>query len=105
MDALRSTATTVLRDLLSAQPDSPAKVTCAWQVAAGPAMGRASTVTRSADGVVRVVARTESWRREIARSRPILLERLRQLLGPDGVRTLVVATDDRDTARRRRPSQ
>ena len=108
MDALQSTATTALRSMLSGQPNTPAKVTFAWQIAAGPAISRASTATWSADGVLRVEARSESWRREIARGRPVILERLKQLLGPDLVRTLKVDSSDPGVPRprdRRRHNQ
>ena len=102
MDALQSTATTALRLLLAHQPNTPAKMAFAWQIAAGPAMSRASTAGWSGDGVLRVRARSESWRREIARSRPVLLERVRQLVGVDVVRTLAVETSD-PGGRTRRP--
>ena len=83
--------------MLSAQPDTPQKVTFAWQIAAGPAMGRAADVTWS-EGVLRIRARSESWRREIARGKPVILERLKQLLGPGVVRKLVVEVSARDAA-------
>jgi hypothetical protein len=90
MQALRSTATVVMRELLSAQPNTPDKLTFAWRIAAGPGMGRAAKIAWTGDGVLRVQARSETWHREIVRGRPVILERLRQLLGPNVVRALVV---------------
>ena len=79
-----------MRDILDRQPTTPGKVAFAWQLAAGPALGRAGTPDWSADGTLRVRARDQAWLREIRRARPIITERLRQLLGPDAVRKLVI---------------
>ena len=95
MQPLRSTATVVMRELLSAQPNTPDKMTFAWRIAAGPGMGRAARIAWTGDGVLYVRARSETWRREIARGRPVILERLRQLLGPTVVRALVVEARDK----------
>ena len=75
--------------LLADQPESAAKAAFAWQMVAGPAIRRAS-VTSWSDGTLRVSPTTAAWRRELVRARPILLERLRHLLGPDSVRALVI---------------
>lgn len=87
--------------MLSTQPETPAKLTFAWQVAAGPAIGRATTVTKLDDGRLHVLARSDAWRREIARGRPMLVERLRQLLGADAIRGLVIEGGDREDQARR----
>ena len=103
MEPLNSTATRALRTLLAGQPTTEAKVTFAWQIAAGPALGRAATVSWSGDGVLRVSARTAAWCQEIRRARPVIAERLTSLLGPDVVRRLVIDTEDKpDTGRGRR---
>jgi hypothetical protein len=88
--AISSAAAVVLREILAAQPDTPSKVSCAWQIAAGPAMGRAATVEWRATGELRVRARSDTWRQEIARASPLLLGRLAHLLGPDVVRSIAV---------------
>ena len=90
MEPLNSTATNALRTLLATQPTTEAKVAFAWQIAAGPALGRAATTSWSSDGVLRVSARTGAWRDEIRRARPVILERLRHLLGPDVVHRLAI---------------
>ena len=98
MESLNSTATNALRALLDTQPTTAAKVAFAWQIAAGPALGRAASTSWSSDGILRVSARTDAWRQEIRRARPVILERLRQLLGPEVVRTVAIdepaAADD-----------
>jgi len=90
MDALHSTATTALGMLLSEQPNTREKIAFAWQIVAGPAMSRAAQVVWTGDGVLRVRARSESWRREIVRGEPMILDRLRQVLGRGVVRKLIV---------------
>ena len=90
MEALDITATRALKLLLADQPTTAAKVAFAWTVAAGPQLGRAATTTWSEDGVLRVVARDDAWRREIARARTVISDRLSHLLGPGVVRTIEV---------------
>ena len=89
MESLQTTASRALRRMLADQPASTAKVAFAWKIVAGAAIARASVVTWQ-DGVVRVAPATAAWRREIMRARRILVERLRHLLGPDVVRSLIV---------------
>jgi hypothetical protein len=88
MESLQTTSTRVLQHLLNAQPTSPGKVLFAWRIAAGPALGRAGTIAWSDDGTLRVRARDAAWLREMRRARPIIVERLTQLLGANVVRKL-----------------
>lgn len=91
VERIDATATRALQALLAGQPNTPAKVAFAWRIAAGAAFARAADVDWSADGTLRVRARSTAWRREITRARPLILERLTALLGPDVVRRLVVS--------------
>jgi len=90
MESLQQTAARVLGPLLDAQPLSPGKVAFAWTIAAGPALSRAGIPTWTPDGTLRVRARTEAWRTELQRARPIVAERLGQLLGPAAVRRIII---------------
>jgi hypothetical protein len=90
MEPLHGVASTTLRSLLHQQPTSPGKVMFAWRVAAGPALGRAGAAELATGGTLRVRARDEAWRRELQRARPVILERLRHLLGDDTVRKIVI---------------
>jgi predicted nucleic acid-binding Zn ribbon protein len=90
MQAISSTATSVIRGILAEQPHSPAKIRFAWQMAAGRALARAGHVECRADGVLAIHANGEAWRRELRRARPMLLRRLNELLGPDVVTELRV---------------
>jgi Dna[CI] antecedent, DciA len=87
---LRSASTRALQTILNDQPVSAAKVKFAWQIAAGPAMARATTPAWSGDGVLRVRARDAAWRVEVSRARPIIAQRLEPLLGPGVVQKIVI---------------
>jgi Dna[CI] antecedent, DciA len=88
-----TTAVRAMRLILADQPLSDAKVRFAWTIVAGPAVVRASTVS-FADGTLVVRTQSDSWFQAVQRSRSSMLQRLGQLLGPDIVRTIVVANDD-----------
>jgi hypothetical protein len=90
MEPLRDTATDAVGRALSDQPTTVAKVTFAWQVAAGAAMARAARVVWTGDGTLRLLPRDATWQREIQRARPVVVGRLTQLLGPDVVRAIVI---------------
>ena len=87
---LHSASARALQSLLNDQPVTAAKVVFAWQIAAGPAMARATSPIWSGDGVLRVRARDAAWRREVTRARPLIAQRIGQLLGPDVVKRLVI---------------
>ena len=89
MESLNITATRALHTLLASQPASVAKVAFAWQMVAGPGIARASTVAWDR-GTLRVRPSTAEWRREIVRAKPILLGRLRHMLGPETIQAIVV---------------
>jgi Dna[CI] antecedent DciA-like protein len=94
MLALKDTANDVLRDLLANQPTTAAKVTFAWQIAAGAAMARAAQVAWTGDGTLRLRPRDAAWRRELQRARPVIAERLTQLLGGNVVRAIVIESPE-----------
>jgi hypothetical protein len=79
---LRSTdfATSVLANMLERQPMSQGKLQFAWRAAVGPALARAASLDWQ-DGRVIVQMSSDEWTREIRRSKPMILERLRMLLG------------------------
>ena len=90
MESLQQTAARVLGPLLDSQPLSPGKVSFAWAIAAGPALARATTPKWTPDGILRIRARSTAWRTELERARPMVAERLKQLLGPDAVRRIII---------------
>jgi hypothetical protein len=87
---LRSASTRALQSLLNDQPVTAAKVVFAWQIAAGPALSRATALAWSDEGTLRVRARDGAWRNEVARARAMIAQRLEQLLGPGVVKKIVI---------------
>ncbi|MEO7192191.1 MAG: DciA family protein [Vicinamibacterales bacterium] len=94
MESLDRTAARALRTLLEAQPLTAAKVEFAWKIAAGPALARSASVSWSEDGRLAVRAKSEEWRHEIVRARPMILQRMAGLLGTGAVRSLIVLRVD-----------
>lgn len=87
---------------MAGQPTTPAKVTFAWHVAAGPALAGAVRLDWNGKGTLRVIARSEAWRREVLRAKPLVAARMADILGPGVVRIVSVTADD-PTAEKRRP--
>lgn len=82
-------ATTVLAEMLERQPMSPGKLQFAWRAAVGPALARATSIEYH-DGRITAHASSVQWKKEIERSKPMILERLRVLLGRAAVKGLEV---------------
>jgi hypothetical protein len=93
VERLDATAVRAVRLALDAQPLTEAKVAFAWSLAAGPALARSASVTWHG-GTLSVRARSEAWRQEINRARPVIQARMAQLLGPDVVKHLRVLEGD-----------
>ena len=77
--------------LLRDAPLSAGKVTFAWNAAVGPAVQKATAVHLE-NGVLMVDASSPQWTREVLRSTPIILRRMRQLLGEETVSSITVRT-------------
>lgn len=91
MESINSTAAQALRVLLDGQPTTPAKVAFAWRMAAGPAMARGAEADWiPSTGVLHLHARTPAWLKEIRIARPILTTRVRELVGPDVIKKIVI---------------
>jgi hypothetical protein len=97
MEPLQQTAARVIGPLLAAQPLTSGKVRFAWQLAAGPAMSRATRVDWSeADGLC-ITASDAAWCREVERARPLLASRLKQFLGAGAVGRISITASSHDT--------
>ena len=94
MDALDTTAARALRTLLDSQPTTPAKVAFAWRMSAGPALGRATSAEWRPDGVLIVRASTPAWLKELRHARPLLVARVRELVGPDVVKRVIIESNE-----------
>ena len=88
MTPVQTLATGAVVQILRRQPLSPGKVGFAWRVAVGPQIGRITEVRLSDDGALTVRAPDPRWRREIERSRALVLSRLETLLGRDVVKRI-----------------
>ena len=75
--------------LLRNAPLSDGKVTFAWRAAVGPAVDRATSV-RLVNRVLLVDTQGPQWSREVMRSSPIILQRLRDFLGADAVERIEI---------------
>jgi hypothetical protein len=96
MERLDQSSARAMRTLLELQPVTLAKVTFAWTIAAGPALARRARVSWPGNGALRLTAASEAWRREIVRAKPMVADRLAQLLGTGVVRTIVIDIDAKD---------
>lgn len=83
----------MLEALLAGQPLTPAKVEFAWKLSVGPALARATQVSREADGTLRVWAADAHWRREVQRAFPLIAGRLARVLGPGAVTRFAVESE------------
>ena len=88
MDSIQNFSTGVLAEIIRRQPASKEKTAFAWQIAVGPALARATTVTLRQDGVLFVISRDERWAKELNRAKDNILRRLQHLLGPDVIRSI-----------------
>ena len=70
-------------------PLTDEKVAFAWRFAVGPALAR-RTSAQLRDGVLHVQAAETAWRREIERSRHVILPRVISVLGAEAVTSIRV---------------
>jgi predicted nucleic acid-binding Zn ribbon protein len=89
MDPIAQIVPSALLRLLQDTPISNGKAGFAWRAAVGPAVGRATHV--KLEGRVLVVdTASAQWSREVMRSSPVILARLRELLGAQAVERIEV---------------
>ncbi len=94
MESVAATASHMVKQMLERQPLSPAKVTFAYRVAAGPALAKAaSAVWTAQSGVLTLHARGAAWCRELERASPVLRDRMTFFLGPNVVSKILVIED------------
>ena len=90
MQPIHNFASGVLAQVIRRQPDSPGRTTFAWQLAVGPALARATTVTLDGS-VLRVTANDPRWLKEIDRARGGILPKLQHLLGQGTVTKIITS--------------
>src|SRR5438046_7118676 len=92
MRSLQQMMPGVLSEILRAAPLSDGKVTFAWGAAVGPALERVTAV-KLEGRVLLVETASAQWSREIMRSSPTILKRLRGFLGADVVDRIETRTN------------
>jgi hypothetical protein len=90
-----------LAAIIRKAPLTPEKVAFAWRTTVGPAVANVTTVML-VEGVLQVASRDQTWQRELRRSTPAILGRLKPLLGDAVTRIEVSAPVSGEPARTRR---
>jgi hypothetical protein len=93
MHSVQTLIPTAMTSLLRQGTMSQAKLEVAWRLAVGDALNRVTIPRLREMGVIEVEAADQRWRREVKRSRSVILARLRALLGEDCVGSLVIVGD------------
>lgn len=102
MEPVQSLMSSAIARLVRPAPLSPEKVLFAWRAAVGPSVSRATRVRLASHGVLDVIVEDDRFGDELARSAPMVLGRLQDLLGADTVRRLEVKRPGKPAGRRRR---
>ena len=102
MEPVQSLMSSAIARLVRPAPLSPEKVLFAWRAAVGPSVSRVTRVRLASDGVFDVIVDDDRFGDELARSAPMVLGRLQELLGVDTVRRLDVKRPGKPVDRRRR---
>ena len=92
MVPLSGLATAVIAELIRRQPSTAGKISFAWSVAVGPAIGRATSRVDLHERVLHITAKDARWAKEIERASDTILARLAILLGAGAVDALQVRT-------------
>jgi len=102
MEPVQSLMSSAIARLVRPAPLSPEKVLFAWRAAVGPSVSRVTRVRLASHGVLDVTVEDDRFGDELARSAPMVLGRLQELLGVDIVRRLDVKRPGKPVDRRRR---
>ena len=88
MDSIQSLITPAIARIVRAAPLSGEKVLFAWRMSVGPGIARVTRVRLGLAKVLDVEVTDARWRGELERSQSTVLERLRELLGPEEVQRI-----------------
>lgn len=103
MQPIQTLMSDAVARLVRPAPLSPAKLAFAWRATVGPAVSRVTRVRLvGLLGVLEVVVDDDRFGDELERAAPLVLARLRALLGADAVDRLDVKRPHKPLARRRR---
>ncbi len=93
MDSVHSILPRALMDILGRGPMSQNKLEVAWRTAVGDALSRVTSVRLQPNGVVDVHTADSRWQRELKRSSPLILDRLKALVGAEHVSRLHIVAN------------
>jgi len=103
MQPVQSLMSAAVARLVRPAPLSPEKIAFAWRAAVGPAVSRVTRVRLTGlFGVLEATVDDDRFGDELARSAPLVLRRLQELLGADTVGRLELKRPGKPPARRRR---
>ena len=103
MEPVQTLMSSAVARLVRPAPLSPEKIAFAWRAAVGPAVSRVTRVQLTGLlGVLEVTVEDDRFGDELARSAPLLLKRLQELLGVDTVCFVQVNRPHKPAVRRRR---
>ena len=78
----------VVAAIVRKAPLTDEKVTFAWRLAVGPAIGKATTVRLGSNGTLHVSAESPAWGDAIAKSLGLIRSRLAHFLGEETVKRI-----------------
>ena len=103
MKPVQALMSSAVARLVRPAPLSPEKVAFAWRAAVGPAVSRATRVRLTGLlGVLEVTVDDDRFGDELARSVPMILGRVQDLLGADAVCRVELHRPHKPAPRRRR---
>jgi hypothetical protein len=103
MEPVQSLMPGVVARLVRSSPLTPEKIAFAWRAAVGPAVSRATRIRLTGLlGVLEVTVEDDRFGDELARSAPVVLRRLQDLLGVDAVYRIELQRPGKAANRRRR---
>jgi hypothetical protein len=103
MEPVQSLMPGVVARLVRPSPMTPEKIAFAWRAAVGPAVSRVTRVRLTGLlGVLEVSVDDDRFGDELARSAPVVLRRLQDLLGPDAICRIELHRPGKPANRRRR---
>ncbi|MGH9201311.1 MAG: DciA family protein [Vicinamibacterales bacterium] len=78
----------VVESVIRNAPLTPEKVSFAWRVSVGAAVGKATAVRLGENGVLHVKCDSPAWAAAVKKSAPLIQRRLNGMLGAGAVKAL-----------------
>ena len=75
----------VLQSIVRGAPPSPERTAFAWRLSVGAAIDRVSHATLAESGRLLVRFDDRHWKKEVERSLPLVIDRLKSLLGQEAI--------------------